>query len=275
MTFEKLFDEYVKSTGFRKLSVRSKQLYMYCGKQLGEYFGAKGVEKIKRSDLLMLRDKRQDRPAHCNLLLRVASVVFSYALDMDFVPHNPAARIKKLKVGSHVKWTPEEVGAIIGLRDRKISTAVALAWYTGQRESDVLAMRWGDYKDGYVRVVQQKTNLEMKIKAHPDLVAYLDGIYASEPDDHYIVSGSTQMNGAAFRNMLKRRTNKLNIDKVFHGIRKGVASAIAENRGSMNEIAAILGHKTIRMAAYYAEQADSKLMTDNAVKSLPSVREPC
>jgi integrase len=78
------------------------------------------------------------------------------------------------------------------------------------------------------------------------------------------------MSSQAFRNMLKRRTQKLNIKKVFHGIRKGVASSLAEQRAPLNEIAAIMGHKSIRMAAYYSEQANNKVLTDNAVNTIVS-----
>lgn len=270
MTFEKLFTQYTKSPQFTVLSTRSKQAYLYVGKGLGQYFGERTVDKIKRSDLLKFQQDTADRPAYANMALRIASVVFSYAVNMDLMEHNPAARLKKLKVGSHVRWSVDEVKAVIALNDRKISTAAALGWYTGQREGDVLSMRWRDFDGDYIAVKQQKTGLEMKIKVHPDLSAYLKSIRGQEPADYYIVSGETQMSGPAFRNMLKRRIDKLNIKKVFHGIRKGVACSLAENGSPLSEIAALMGHKTIRMAAYYAEQANTKVLTDNAVNNLES-----
>jgi len=49
-----------------------------------------------------------------------------------------------------------------------------------------------------------------------------------------------------------------------------VASSLAENRAPLSEIAAMMGHKSMRMAAYYAEQADTKILTDNAVNNLAS-----
>lgn len=270
MTFEKLFKEYLKSQQFKNLSVRSKQAYMYGGKSLINHFGDTDLSKIKRADLIRYQNNTCDRPALANMAVRVGSVIFSFAVDMEYMEHNPAARFKKLKIGSHTKWTVDEVKAMIALGDRVISTAVALAWYTGQRESDILAMRWGDCSGEYISLTQQKTNVEMRIKCHPDLANYLNNIRGlSEPGD-FIVSGKKQMSGSAFRNMFKRRTDKMGIEKVFHGIRKGVASSLAENRTPLTEIAAIMGHKSIRMAAYYAEQANAKILTDNAVDNLVS-----
>lgn len=271
MNFSKLFTEYTKSPGFLGLADRSKDLYIYSGEKLSEFLGDKDVSTIKRSDMLKYQNKYAETPGHASMAVRIASVVFTFAVDMDYMQFNPAARIKKPKATGHIKWTPEEVRNVIALRDRKISTAVALAWYTGQRESDILNMRWCDFDGQYIAVRQQKTGLEMKIKAHPDLVAYLNGIREDSPKEHYIVSGRVPMMGNAFRNMLKRRTDKMNIDKVFHGIRKGVASALAEGRTPLLEIAALMGHKSIRMAAYYAGQADSKILTDSAVDNLVTV----
>lgn len=270
MTFKKLFEEYIKSQQFRKLSTRSKQAYFYAGELLSKHFDNTPLAEIKRPNIMRFQNETADRPAASNMAIRVGSVIFSYGVDMGYIDHNPASRLKKLKGGSHLKWSVDEVKTMISLCDRRISTAVALAWYTGQRESDVLSMRWRDFDGEYMAVTQQKTGLEMKIKVHPDLVQYLASIRGAAPDDHYIVSGEKPVGGSAFRNMFKRRTDKLQIRKVFHGIRKGVASSLAESRTPISEIAAIMGHKSIRMAAYYAEQANAKILTDNAVNNLAS-----
>lgn len=270
MNFEELFNEYLKSQQFSNLSVRSKQAYIYSGRQLVAAFGGKRLSEIKRADLIRFQNSIADKPALANMSVRVGSVIFSFAVDMEYIDHNPASRLKKLKIGSHVRWTVDEVKTVISLDDRIISTAVALAWYTGQRESDILAMRWRDFDERYISVTQQKTMVEMQIKCHPDLIVYLRSIRDGAADDDFIVSGKAQMSSQAFRNMLKRRLDKLGMQKVFHGIRKGVASSLAEKRTPISEIAAIMGHKSIRMAAYYAEQANAKILTDNAVDNMAS-----
>lgn len=270
MTLEKLLREYFRSQNFAKLSDKSKAGYTHCADKIVEYLGDVDVKSIKRSDLIRFMNDHGDKPAFANLAIRVASILLSFAVDMDEIPYNPALRIKKFKGGSHKRWSLDEVKAVIALNDRKISTAVALAWYTGQRESDILDMRWRDLKDGYISMVQGKTNLEMKIKAHPDLVEYLETIRGDEPDDYFMVSGPKVMKSSAFRMRLKRRTEMLSIDKVFHGIRKGVACSLAESGRPLNEIAAIMGHKSMRMAAYYSEQANGTTLRENAVSHMIS-----
>lgn len=270
MTVEELINKYSCSARYTSLSLSSKGTYAYALELIKKAFGKTPAKDIKRSDIIKLQTELDDRPGTSNLVVRVASIVFEYGVDLDAVPFNPAARLKKLKTGSHLKWEPHEVAKAIAECDRKVGTAIVLAWYTGQRECDVLNMRWCDISEGYISLTQRKTGLEMKIKMHPDLISYLDSIRGDEPDTHYIVSGETRMNGPAFRNMFRRRMDRMGSTKVFHGIRKGVASSIAEKGASINEIAAIMGHKSLRMAAYYAEQASRKTLRESAVDLLVS-----
>lgn len=270
MNFEKLFEKYEQSSAFAKLSPSSKETYQYCANRLAVELGNTDVTEMRRSTFIALQSKYRDRPALANLLSRVASIALSYAVDMDILPANPVAGMKNLKTGSHMKWEANEIRSVIKIDDRKISTAVALAWYTGQRESDILKMRWSDIKDGYINVIQDKTKQELKIKVHEDLVRYLETLKGDEPGEYYIVSGKTRMTGPAFRTSFRRRMDRIGMRKTFHGIRKGVACSLAENGVSMKGIAAILGHKSIRMAAYYADQADNKTLVANAVGSIVS-----
>lgn len=270
MNFAKLFRLYEASPGFDKLSPRSKQAYVYCSKRLEDELGKEDVSNLRRSTFLAMQARLRHRPALVNLMTRVASVTMSYGVDMDIIPANPVAGLKSLKIGSHVRWEPDEVRKVIALNDRKISTAVAIAWYTGQRESDILGLRWSDIDDGYLCITQQKTKRELKIRLHKDLIDYLDAIRNGDPEDYFIVSGRGRMTDGAFRAAFRRKMDGIGIEKTFHGIRKGVASSLAENGSSINEIAAILGHKSIRMAAYYAEQASGKKLVENAVSSITS-----
>lgn len=270
MTFKKLFAQYANSQNFSKLSIKTKQSYDYGARQLEDFLGDIDVTTLKRSHFIRFQESLSKKPATANVAIRVASIVFAYAVDIDLVPYNPVARMKKLRTGSHLRWEIDEVKKIIALRDRRISTATALAWYTGQREGDILKMRWRDLSDGYITMIQEKTGVEMRIKAHPDLVAYLSDVRGNEPPEYFMVSGYKGMKSSAFRNMFKRRTDKANVNKVFHGIRKGVASNLAENGRPISEIAALMGHKSMRMAAYYAEQASGKKLTESAVSNLTS-----
>lgn len=278
MTFEKLFAEYSKTDAYKRLSVSSWRAYNYGAKRLSDYFGSRDATKLRRSDFIKMKDEMSDVPGSVNLILRVASVIYGYALDRDLIAANPVANMKKNKLQGHEKWSPEEVSLMINEADERIAIAVALAWYTGQRESDILDMRLVDYADGYISLTQSKTKTEMKIKVHPDLEKLLDAVvWPKRSPEDYLVSGTKRMGGSHFRKLFSREAKRLGVEKVFHGIRKGVASSLAENGRPISEIAAMLGHKSIRMAAYYAEQADGTKLAESAVSNLTTVivQGPC
>jgi integrase len=268
MTFDKLIKEYWKSPGYKLLAPKSKSIYDGYAYKLAKRFGDRDISTLRRSDMIKMLNDHSDKPAAANLLLRVASVMLSYALDMDEIPYNPCARLNKLKIGSHERWYPEEVRKAIATGDRIVAAATALAWYTGQREGDILGLQWKDFRGGYLNLIQAKTKAEMGIRCHVDMMVYLENLRGNEPDHYFIVSGAKSISGQAFRGRFARAMEKIGIKKTFHGIRKGVASALAESGSSTSEIAAILGHKTTRMAEYYAKQASAKKMASSAVDNI-------
>jgi integrase len=268
VNLKSLTDQYYKSPQFRKLAHTSQKLYTYAINSILDHFRGVKITDIKRSDVMKMTNSMSDKPASANLILRVASVLFSFAMDIDELPYNPASRVRKLKIGSHSRWHPEEIRTAIAHKDRIISVAIALAWYTGQREGDILGLQWKDFKNGYINLIQTKTRAEIGVKVHPELEAILSRIKSDEPDHFFIVSGRKSISGQAFRGRFLRATNDMGVYKTFHGIRKGVASELAERGRSTKEIAAILGHKTTRMAEYYAEQACGKKLASNAVDSM-------
>ena len=173
MKLNEVIDQYVNSRAFKSLAPSSKRQYMDALDKFDSRFGRKNIDAIRRSDIVGMLEEYSDTPAMANRFARVTSVLFSFALDHDYVQGNPASRLKKQRIGSWARWYPEEVAKIIALKDRVVSTAVALAWYTGQRESDVLAMQWSDISKGHIRLRQRKTGHVMLIKIHSDLALYL------------------------------------------------------------------------------------------------------
>ena len=52
--------------------------------------------------------------------------------------------------------------------------ALYLLLFTGQREGDVIRMRWDDIRNDEIMVVQEKTGTKVWIPLHRDLKALLD-----------------------------------------------------------------------------------------------------
>jgi integrase len=267
-TVNDVIQEYINTRKFRALTTSSSFQYLSAIDRIKKLIGDTPLANLKRSDVLRAVESLNQTPAVANMFARVCCIIFNHAVDMDYISSNPAARIRMAVINTWQKWELDQVFAVVRLNHRIVSTAVALAFFTGQRESDVLRMRWSDIKDGTLRVLQQKTGHYLEIKVSKDLQEYLDALNHQGSKSDFIVSGATQMNGNSFRNVFKRVTRSIGIDLPFHGIRKTVGCHLAEKGRSTNEIAAVLGHKTLAMAAHYTRQASDKKMIASAVADL-------
>lgn len=274
MKFREVVREYRASKAFRALADSSKRQYEDAMTKANMLYGDMEVTSIRRSDLLKAMEDMSNTPAMANRFARVVSVVFSYALDRDYVQGNPASRLKKHRIGTWTKWYPQEVYAVIALNDRVVSTATALAWHTGQREGDVLNMKWTDISGDHIRVKPQKVDKGqdevMLIELHPDLKAYLAGVPKTGV---YICFEDKPMSASAFRGLFKRTIEKAGISKTFHGIRKGVGAFLAESGASTHQIKAFLNHKTLRMAEHYTEEANGTRLISAAVRLMPELSQ--
>lgn len=274
MKFKELVKEYRASKAFRALADASKRQYEDVMLKAISMYGDRDVTSIRRADLLNAMEGMSETPAMANRFARVVSVIFTFALDRDYVQGNPASRLKKYRIGAWSKWYPAEVMAVIGIGDRVASTAAALAWYTGQREGDILGLKWTDIDGKYIRLAPQKVDkgngAEMMIEIHPDLRRYLDTIPRTGT---YICFPDKPLSQSAFRAAFKRTIAKVGVEKTFHGIRKGAASFLAESGASTHQIKAFLNHKTLRMAEHYTEEASGTRLISAAVRLMPELSQ--
>jgi integrase len=181
--------------------------------------------------------------------VRVLKLVLKFAVDEEWVDHNPAAGMELLKVGEWRAWTDEECAAFEarwapGTMERR---AYALAVYTGQRLTDLVTMARAHRKGGAIRVVQSKTGAELWIAEHKELTAELGRGVA----EHLSLLTTTQGKafdpvyfGAWFADAIA--TAKLPDDCVLHGLRKTAARRLAEAGCSAHENMAVTGHSTLK-----------------------------
>jgi len=267
MKVKEVITEYMKSRRFIALSSSSKEQYFQSLMKVEAVLGDMDITEVKRRDIIKLHDSMADRPATANNVTRIGSIFFNFAIDMEYIQANPATRITPMKIGTLKRWEVEEIMRVIAVGHRRVSTAVALAYYTGQREADVLKMKWTDIKDNCLHVTQSKTGQVLEIMIAKELHDVLNSLAR---DGDYIVGGSDLVSGPAFRNQFTRVIRKVGLSLPFHGIRKTVGCILAEKGSSVNEIAAMLGHKTLAMAALYTRQANNTKMIASAVNVLTS-----
>lgn len=210
-------------------------------------------------------------PGNAHIFLSRSRALFSYARNLDQMNNDPLKGLKSPASGEYRPWTQEEVDAFLKGAHPTVSLAVRLAYYTGQRMSDVLNMQWSDITDKGIHVVQQKTGAELTIPVHPKLRAELKK-QAQASASQYIISqpDGSAYTPASFRTKFRRERIRLKLseDMVFHGVRKLTAVSLAERGASVREIMAVGGWKSSKQVDHYCKGADQKRMAKSAIDKL-------
>ena len=150
-----------------------------------------------------------------------------------------------------------------------LALPVALAMFTGLRQGDVLSLTKAAIKNGSIWRKTGKTGQKVFLPIHPDLAEVL----ASAPT-HDAITIAANVHGkpwtpdgfrASFGSaMVKlRESGDVEPGLTFHGLRHTVGTLLREETDDLDLIRRWLGQKTLAMAIYYSDTADtSKQMLD-------------
>jgi integrase len=140
--------------------------------------------------------------------------------------------------------------------------------YTGQRGGDVVAMKWTDFDGKRIYVVQEKTGKKLWLNCPKPLLAALKREQKKTNREYIFLHayGEPFANAQTLSHAIRNRLHALGFkDYVMHGLRKNAGMELAEAGATVEEIMAVLGHKTPKMAMFYCEQARQSVMNENAV----------
>jgi site-specific recombinase XerD len=263
--------DYLASPEFKAKKPNTQKTYRSFLEKLAAEHGQKPVALLERRHIKGWRDDRAETPGMANLVVKIVRVLLNYAVENDLRRDNPAQKIRLFKLGEHRAWSDDECAAFearwpAGSMQRR---AYMLARYTGQRRTDIATMTRAHRKNGVIRVVQQKTGVEVDIPEHRDLRAEL------ARGDLGHMSLLTRADGSAFDGKALGQWFAEAIDAaglpddcVMHGLRKTAARSLAEVGCTPHEIGAITGHKSLGEIERYAKAADQKKLASAAIHRL-------
>ena len=224
-----------------------------------------------------------NRPAAADNLVRCLSAMLTWSIPRDWRPDNPCQHVDKLKLNEPYAAWPEEMIELVREKGPAwMWNATAIAFYTGQRQGDCLAMRWDHIKSGFISVGQEKTKTRLEISVHPSLRRVLDAI----PKTSVFVLTNTRgrpwtSDGfrASWQGALaapKTRRGDLmrpewqlkpivDANLVFHGLRKSATVALLECGCTDEEVHSITGQSR-EMIVHYGQQVKRKKLSSSAMK---------
>jgi integrase len=193
---------------------------------------------------------------------------FAVAANLCEADPTQGIKLKTPKSDGIYTWSEQDIAAYEAAHavGTKARLALALGLYTGQRRGDVIRMGRQHIRDGILSVKQEKTGAELRIPVHSDLRAIID----ATPGEHltFLVTRTGKpYAGDNFSEQFRAWCKAAGLPEEcsFHGLRKAACRRLAEAGCSVNEIAAISGHATLREVQRYTKAVDQERMARAAM----------
>lgn len=272
--FDHLCEEYMRSRFYGELKESSRREYRNTIDRLRKLFEGYDLSEITKTHINEMMWHFSDKPGTANNLLRVIKRVLGFAVSVDKLAVSPANGVKPLKGGEYPSWSDEEIDLFLSAETTSVEMKRVLlfALYTGQRQGDLIKMRWNDLSDGGVNVVQEKTAEKVWVPLHPELHKVIADM---SRDNVNILTTSTnkRWSSSNVRNVFRETSRKAGVpkEKVFHGLRKSATVKLVEAGCTTDEVKAITGHKTTQMVDHYAKGTNQKRLALSAMDKLKKV----
>lgn len=271
-TIAALIDAYKDSPEWRALAEESRRVYSIYLQTLAPV-GHTDPKKMTRRDILAMRDAIATGRGNgaSSGFVRAAGALFVWAVDRQWLDHSPVTKIKHLAGGRLKAWTPQQAAAGQELLPEHLRRIVILGMYTGQRRSDLCAMRWSAYDGSRIRLTQIKTKAELVIPVHPTLKQDLDAWKSERTVGLTILTNSAgrPWKPSAMTHAMKEALRTLGMPDInVHGLRKLASANLADAGCSTKEIMSITGHQTSAMVDLYTKSADQERLANAAILRL-------
>jgi integrase len=268
---------YYKSPDFKNLEDSTKNHRRRIIDKFRVEHGDKPLRGLRREHVKQIMAAKVETPEAANNLVKILRVMLNYAVELGMIESNPATDIERYKNrgdGFHT-WTEDEIAKFeaahpVGTRAR---LALALLLYTAQRVSDAHRMGWQHVNGDVITVTQKKTGTSLAIPLHPELVSALAAVPRTNMT-FLVTERGAPFSAKGLGDWFKKQCKIAGLPHCSaHGLRKAAATRLANAGCSVNQIAAITGHKSLREIARYTAAADQKRLAQQALSMIGSEGE--
>lgn len=270
-SLSELIDAYTKSAAYLHRKDSTRKSYDWAIARIEAKYGAAPLASVgakgSRKTILRWRDEDLGQtPRAADLIITVFSTILNFAVDREDLDRNPLDGVTKLSAGTRRDkiWSDAQLAAFRGKAPARMVLAMELAFWTGQRQGDLLRLTWNAYDGQYLTLRQGKTGADVKVRVAEPLKRLLDG------QKRTAVTILTNRAGVPYRSGFGSSWGKAmdstGVDGVtFHDLRGTFITTAYQRGASIKEIAEVSGH-----GEKEAERVIRKhyLKTDGAVTKL-------
>jgi integrase/recombinase XerD len=267
---------YYASPTFKRLAPSTQSWRRRALDSICEKHGDKRIALMRAKHIKMLRDEMEKLPGASRNRLKALKALFAWAVDEGLETDDPTLGVKNIRyvTKSHHTWTVEEVEVFEGRHPIgcKARLAMALMFYTACRREDVVRLGPRHIRNGRIQFRQAKNEhrnpVDIDIPLHPEL----DEIIAATRPQHMTfltTEYGKPFSPNGFGNKFRDWCNQAGLAHCSaHGLRKAMATRLAESGATPHEIMAITGHRSLEEVQRYTRKAGKKRLADAAMAKL-------
>ena len=227
------------------LAARTQRDYVRHVQHLKNAFGARIAAELKPRDFGAFLNVK--RGIHQRVRqLAVLSSAFTHAVSFWYVlEHNVLRDVKRPKGTPRDRLiSDEEFAAIRSGAPLRVQLMMDLALRLGQRQGDLLDLKWSQLRDGYVHLQQGKTGKRLAIEITPELKRIFGKCWMLPNRGEYVITRKigSRYTSEGFRALWQRTINAYcrrgGARATFHDIRAMCATKCA----TIEEASKLLGH---------------------------------
>jgi integrase len=240
--------EFKASAEFQTKSASSKRAYLSYLKLIEADFGDLPIDALAdpkvRGEFKQWRDRMAATPRKADYAWTTLARVLSVAKDRGRIAVNPCekgGRLYKAERSDKI-WTEAEIARLMAVGGARLTDALLLALWTGQRQGDLLRVTWSAYDGRHIRFRQGKGGRRLKVPVGTPLRERLDAMTRLGAVILTNAYGAPWTSDG-FRTSWAKACIKAGIDELtFHDLRGSAVTRLAIAGCSVPEIAAITGH---------------------------------
>lgn len=267
-----LIDLYFQSVPFANLKFVTRKKYERVLGRFSEQYGLRNARTLRAIHVDAILARMIDRPAAAADLRKKLAILWKWAKKHRLVAENVIADTDAIKQrkGGFYTWTASDIEQFcdywpIGSKARLM---FLLALWTAGRRSDLHRLGWENVSDGWLTFSQQKVDEQVSIPIAGDLAEALAQV-PHEQSAFVVNEYGKPYTAESFSNLFRRYRKEAGLTQgSLHGLRKAMATRLAESDATDAQGMAVLGHTEAKTFAGYRAKANRKKLAKQAIEKI-------
>ena len=236
-----------------------------------ETFGMERIANFTRRHVAILRDRKSHAPNAANERMKILGRIFRFAIESEWIETNPVRDVRRPDVATdgHETATDAQLASYMAFHHRSgtANLAMRLLMAFGMRVSDLRRIGPGNVQGGNLVFRTAKTGMTCELPIPADLLPVLKASRAMVflTTAHGAAYASDKAMSAAVAKWIRQA----GIERVTaHGVRKWLATKMAERGATEAELMAFFGWQDGKEAKPYISKASRRIMAAGAARKM-------